>query len=408
MSADSLWAMCALLLVDGATFAFFTTPLLLHYGHLHPAWQVAVAGSVASALGSVIQLLLLRYPGHLSGRVLPGAGDRARHAASRRAAQTHGGRRRLLASALRTRDPARSAALLLRARLDRPGDPDPDLDPGRGRRGDRGGRGARSMAQASGADLVSASRRTSDSPAATAVGVDTGGTFTDFVARVGGRWIAFKLPSTPRAPERAVLEGLVRVGATRATRVRHGSTLATNTLLERKGARVAFLTNRGFEDLLEIGRQDRPDLYALAPRRVPPLVPRSMRLGVRVRRGPDGEAHEPLTAREARRAIRALARARPEAVAIGLLHAYAAPEDERRLARAARRLGAPVSVSSEICPEIREFERFATTVVNAYLQPRVTRYLEALGRACGPGLEIVLSHGGGASARRAAAEPVRA
>src|SRR5439155_13947832 len=101
-----------------------------------------------------------------------------------------------------------------------------------------------------------------------AVGIDTGGTFTDFVALVSGRLVAFKLPSTPRAAERAVLAGLARLGATRASRVRHGSTVATNALLERKGARVVLLTTAGFEDLLEIGRQDRPDLYTLSPHRL--------------------------------------------------------------------------------------------------------------------------------------------
>ena len=242
---------------------------------------------------------------------------------------------------------------------------------------------------------------------AAAVGVDTGGTFTDFVAVVAGRFIAFKVPSTPKAPERAVLEGLARAGATQQTRVRHGSTVATNTLLERKGARVTMLTNQGFEDLLEIGRQDRPDLYALAPRREPPLVPRARRLGVAVRRGPDGRARRALREAEVRRALAALRRSGPEAVAIGLLHAYRAPADERRLARAARRIGVPVSVSSELCPEIREFERFTTTVVNAYLQPRVARYIDELRRACGPRLEIVASHGGGTPAPEAAREPVR-
>src|SRR5258706_5727829 len=106
-----------------------------------------------------------------------------------------------------------------------------------------------------------------------AVGVDTGGTFTDFVALRGGRLMAFKLPSTPRAPERAVLEGLAGLDLAPGDRVRYGSTVATNALLERKGARVALVTTAGFEDLLEIGRQDRPDLYSLMPRRLAPLVP---------------------------------------------------------------------------------------------------------------------------------------
>jgi N-methylhydantoinase A len=240
-----------------------------------------------------------------------------------------------------------------------------------------------------------------------AAGVDTGGTFTDFVAVAGGRLVTWKEPSTPAAPERAVLAGLARLGASRATRVRHGSTVATNALLERKGARVVFLTDLGFEDLLEIGRQDRPSLYALAPRRVEPLVPAARRIGVRARSGPDGRVLAPLGRAELRRALRRAARARPEAVAVGLLHAYASPRAERALARAARSLGVPVTAASELCPEIREYERFATTVVNAYLLPRVSRYLRALAARTGPALEIVLSHGGAASAREAAREPVR-
>jgi len=239
------------------------------------------------------------------------------------------------------------------------------------------------------------------------VGVDTGGTFTDFVARLPSGWVALKLPSTPSAPERAVLEGLAQFGSDRSTRVRHGSTVATNTLLERKGAKVVMVTNQGFEDLLEIGRQERPELYALAPRRVPPLVPRARRLGVRVRRGPDGRAWAPLAAAEIHRVVARAGRLRPEALVVGLLHSYAAPRDERRLGRALRRLGVPVTESAALCPEIREYERFATAVVNAYLEPRVARYIGALVAAVGPRLEIVLSHGGGVPARTAAREPVR-
>ena len=239
------------------------------------------------------------------------------------------------------------------------------------------------------------------------VGVDTGGTFTDFVARRGREIRTLKLPSTPEAPERAVLEGLRRLGAGAATRVVHGSTVATNALLERKGARVAFLTTAGFEDLLEIGRQDRPDIYSLAPRRVEPLVPAARRIGVRERLGPCGEPLLRLTPAEIRRAVRGARRARPETVALGLLHAYAEPAHEAALARALRRAGFRVTVSSELCPEIREFERFATTVTNAYLVPRVSRYLEALAAGCGPGLEIVLSHGGTAPPAEAAREPAR-
>ena len=242
---------------------------------------------------------------------------------------------------------------------------------------------------------------------ATAIGVDTGGTFTDFVALSGRRLVALKLPSTPGAPERAVLEGLERLGTAATTRVRHGSTVATNTLLERKGARVALATTAGFEDLLEIGRQDRPELYALCPRRVEPLVPAARRIGVRERLGPGGAVLRPLTPAETKRAARAVARTRPQAIAVGFLHAYAGPRHERQLARALASLGVPVTLSSSLCPEVREYERFATTVTNAYLMPRIAGYLGGLARGTPARLEIVLSHGGTAPPALAAREPVR-
>jgi N-methylhydantoinase A len=240
-----------------------------------------------------------------------------------------------------------------------------------------------------------------------AIGVDTGGTFTDFVALQRGRLVSFKLPSTPRAPERAVLAGLARLAADRSSRVRHGSTVATNALLERKGARVVLVTTRGFEDLLEIGRQDRPDLYALAPRRPTALAPAARRIGVAERIGPRGERWITLTAAEVERVRRAVRARRPQAVAVGLLHAYAQPVHERRLVRALEGLGVPVSRSSALAPEYREYERLATTVTNAYLAPRVAGYLGRLARGTRARLEVVLSHGGTATPAVAAREPVR-
>jgi N-methylhydantoinase A len=237
--------------------------------------------------------------------------------------------------------------------------------------------------------------------------VDTGGTFTDVVAWRGGRRVAFKVPSTPREPAAAVIGALARAGAGRGTRVRHGSTVATNALLERKGARVAFVTTAGFEDVLEIGRQDRPELYALEPRRTPPLVPRERRFGVRERVGAGGAVHEALTAREIARVVRRVRAARPEAVAVGLLHAWSAPAHEQRLARALRALGVPVTSAVALAPEIREYERFATTAANAYLVPRVRSYLRGIAAATRGQVEIVLSHGGTAPAAQAAEEPVR-
>lgn len=242
---------------------------------------------------------------------------------------------------------------------------------------------------------------------ALAVGVDTGGTFTDLVIDgPEGRW-TLKVPSTPREPVRAVVEGLARAGTSRRTRVHHGSTVATNALLQRRGARVTFVTTAGVEDVLEIGRQQRPDLHALAPRRPEPLVPRSRRVGVAERVEAGGAVARALSEREVRRVVRAVRATRPEAVAVGLLHAWSHPEHERRLGRALAALGVPLSLSSALAPEIREYERFATTCANAFLEPLIRRYLESLaGHHAGP-LEVVLSHGGTAPASRAAGEPVR-
>ncbi|MEY4374129.1 MAG: hydantoin utilization protein, partial [Candidatus Eisenbacteria bacterium] len=243
---------------------------------------------------------------------------------------------------------------------------------------------------------------------AQAVGIDTGGTFTDVVAWRDGRRVAFKVPSTPREPADAVATALARAGAGRGTRVRHGSTVATNALLERKGARVTFVTTAGFEDVLAIGRQDRPDLYALQPRREPPLVPAERRLGVAERLRAGGRVERALTPRAIADVVRRVRATRPEAIAIGLLHAWSNPAHERLLARALAPLGVPVSVSSALVPEIREYERFATTTANAFLTPRVARYLTRVAAACtGADLQVVLSHGGTAPVAQAAREPVR-
>ena len=245
-------------------------------------------------------------------------------------------------------------------------------------------------------------------PEAAHIGIDTGGTFTDVVAWRGGERIAFKVPSTPGDPAAAVATALARAGVGRGTQVRHGSTVATNALLERKGARVTFVTTAGFEDVLEIGRQDRPDLYALQPRRVPPLVPRARRLGVAERMATGGQVTRALTPAEVARIVRRVRATKPEAIAVGLLHAWASPAHEQRLAHALDSIGVPMSVASELVPEIREYERFATTVANAFLMPLVERYLQRVAAAArGASLEVVLSHGGTAPPAEAAREPVR-
>jgi N-methylhydantoinase A len=243
------------------------------------------------------------------------------------------------------------------------------------------------------------------------VGIDTGGTFTDFVCFASGRVRVHKRPSTPDNPARAVLDGLRELlGGPASARVAitYGSTVATNAVLERKGARVVLLTTAGFEDVVEIGRQTRPDLYALEPLTPSPLVPRRLRLGVAERLTFDGRCLVPLSDAAIRRAVAALRRARPQSIAVCLLHAYANPVHERRLGRVLRRLGLPVSLSHELVAEYREFERTSTTVMNAYVAPVMGRHLAALERGIGrAALRVMQSNGGAISVRSASREAVR-
>jgi N-methylhydantoinase A/oxoprolinase/acetone carboxylase beta subunit len=249
------------------------------------------------------------------------------------------------------------------------------------------------------------------------VGIDTGGTFTDLVAIVGGRLRVHKVPSTPDDPARAVITGLkamledVPRGSQRELipdLITYSSTVATNALLERKGARVLLLTNAGFQDLVEIGRQNRSDLYSLAPERPEPLVTRAMRLGVAERTYFDGKVALPLTAAELSRVRRAAASSKADSIAICLLHSYANPASEQRLGRALNPLGLPLSVSHRILAEYREFERLSTTVVNAYVAPRMSSHLGRLERDLrAKRLLVMQSNGSAIGARLARDEPVR-
>ena len=244
------------------------------------------------------------------------------------------------------------------------------------------------------------------------IGVDAGGTFTDFVV-VGddGRVESFKLRSNPQDPARVILDGLARIGgkARAAQDVVHGSTVATNALLERKGARTAFVTTAGFEDLLEIGRQNRAELYNLtpAPRRL--LAERALSFGVRERAFFDGTIARRPSEAELRRLAAKLKRARVRSVAICFLHSYRNAANERAVA-AALRASAPdlyVCSSHEISPEIREYERSSTTFVNAYVGPLMQAYLDELARAKGVRISILQSNGGFLSAREASRNAVR-
>ncbi len=242
------------------------------------------------------------------------------------------------------------------------------------------------------------------------VGIDTGGTFTDFVAFLDGEVRTHKLLSTPSDPAAAVLRGLSELlPPGRAAIVTYGSTVATNALLERRGARVALLTTAGFEDVIEIGRQNRPELYALEPRRPAPLAPRTMRVGVRERMLYDGRVLLPLTATAVRNALRVLERLRPEAVAVCFLHSYANARHEKAIGKAlSTQAGLFVSLSHQLVPEYREYERASTTVMNAYVGPLMSRHLRSLAEGLAPTtLRVMQSNGGAISAPVAAREAAR-
>jgi N-methylhydantoinase A/oxoprolinase/acetone carboxylase beta subunit len=241
------------------------------------------------------------------------------------------------------------------------------------------------------------------------IGIDTGGTFTDFVIHERGRTRVHKVLSTPDDPARAVLSGLAEIfPADWDGEVTYGSTVATNALLERRGARVCLVTTAGFEDVIEIGRQDRPDLYALEPRLPPPLVTRPDRLGVRERVTFDGRVLEPLTPRELARLLTRVRARRPEAIAVVLLHAYARPRHERAIGRTLRALGVPITLSHALVREHREYERTSTSVVNAYVAPAMSRHLQNLSRGIPRArLRVMQSNGGVVSPQLAAREPVR-
>ncbi|MFN8159494.1 MAG: hydantoinase/oxoprolinase family protein [Solirubrobacterales bacterium] len=245
------------------------------------------------------------------------------------------------------------------------------------------------------------------------LGVDVGGTFTDAVLVDGGTIRTAKVPTTPidqsEAVMRAVAEVLAAAGAPPGDVdvFAHGMTVGTNALLEERGARTALVATGGFTDLLEIGRQDRPQLYRLCEPKPRPLVEEAMRFGAPGRTGPRGEV-EPLAEEQAAALAEAVAAAGPESVAVCLLFSYVDPAQEARVARRLREAmpGVHVSVSHEVLPRFREFERCSTTVIDAYLSPLLDRYLGSLARAAGeaglPEPLVMRSSGGVAPAPEAA------
>jgi len=240
------------------------------------------------------------------------------------------------------------------------------------------------------------------------IGVDTGGTFTDFVVWKDGRLFNKKVLSTPRNPSLAILDGLAEFLGEAGVFVVHGTTVATNALLERKGGRIALVTTAGFEDVVFIGRQTRRDLYRLQPEPRFFPVPPARVIGARERMLAGGRVETPLSRAEARRIVRRVRESGAEAVAVCFLHSYANAANEAVLAEELARAGMMASVSSRLLPEYREYERASTTAINAYLMPVMDRYLSELDRRIGRAeLRIMQSNEGYISPGRARLEPIK-
>jgi N-methylhydantoinase A len=241
------------------------------------------------------------------------------------------------------------------------------------------------------------------------VGVDTGGTFTDLVAIAGSHIRVHKLLSTPQDPAQAVVAGIQALLEGAAPDfLTYSSTVATNALLEKKGARVALFVDGGFEDLIEIGRQNRSQLYELAPSRPEPLVVRDMRFGVTGRTYFDGMVASPLDEGALQRIRQIAEESNAESIAVCLLHSYVNPDSEEAIARTLEPLGLPLSVSHRILPEYREYERLSTTVINAYVAPRMVAHLGNLANQLeGVSLRVMQSNGSAIGTLMARDEPVR-
>ncbi len=241
------------------------------------------------------------------------------------------------------------------------------------------------------------------------VGIDVGGTFTDFVALIDGRIVVHKRSTTPDDPSRSIIEGMREMGLL-GSPVVHGTTVATNALLERRGARTALVTTAGFADVLEIGRQNRPRLYLLSQHRPPPLVPSELRFEVRERMGADGRTVIAPDEEDVAETARRIGESGAESIAVVLLFSFADPAHEQQVAETLRRAlpDLPVSVGHEILPEYREYERTSVTVVNAYVRPLVSRYLRHLADSFGDAeIAVMQSSGGTIGVEQASAQGAR-
>jgi len=240
------------------------------------------------------------------------------------------------------------------------------------------------------------------------VGIDVGGTFTDIAVLEDGELTVHKLPSTPADPSRGILQGVKETGVTSAEFV-HGSTVATNALLEGKGARTALVTTMGFEDVLEIGRQSRAELYNFEMDRAPALAPWELRFGLPERVDHTGAIVEDLTQEAIQTLIGLLEESKAEAVAVSFLFSFLNTAHEDMVLNALRQMKNPpyISVSSRVLPEFREYERASTVVVNSYVGQVMSRYLGELEGPLGKGLRIMQSSGGSITVGLASEQPVR-
>ncbi|MGB8951549.1 MAG: hydantoinase/oxoprolinase family protein [Candidatus Aminicenantales bacterium] len=241
------------------------------------------------------------------------------------------------------------------------------------------------------------------------IGIDTGGTFTDFVIFTDGKIVTKKVLSTPSNLSQAILEGIrefLRAGS--PPLIIHGTTIATNALLERKGGRIALLTTKGFEDVLLIGRQNRRNLYSLKGEQKNPILARSLCFGIEERTAASGQIEKIVDRSKVIKILEKLKVLGIEAVAVSFIHSYANSLNERIVHRELRKARLLASVSSRLIPEYREYERTSTTAVNAYLMPILDRYLSLLEKKLRHAeLKVMQSNEGYISAAKAKTEPIR-
>ena len=242
------------------------------------------------------------------------------------------------------------------------------------------------------------------------IGIDTGGTFTDFVFFIDGQLTVKKIPSTPKNPSGSILSGIKDhlLASSHPPFIIHGTTVATNALLERKGGHISLITTKGFEDILFIGRQNRNNLYSLEGEQRQPLLPRQRCFGISERTNAAGEVEKPIPIDALEKILDKIISSKTEAIAVSLINSYANASNELIIKKAIKKRNLLFSISSEILPEHREYERTSITAVNAYLIPILNRYLSNLEKNLNhANLKIMQSNEGYISPAIAKSEPIR-